>query len=181
VTIASADRRLSGLIASQNRTVVAHIAEPDSCRAPLNPSSPDYQFCKAHPGEYAFAHPEWPSKAAILAARAGPPQDFSHERGALVSGDNGHEINPNFEVARLDGKKPLTRLATLATLSPRERAVGDAGSQPSPLGRGWLAAGAFISRSGPGEGSLPENLDTRSVLQGVNPSDSASASWSGRA
>ncbi len=31
-------------------------------------------------------------------------------------------IIPNSEVARLCGKKPLTRLATLATLSPRERA-----------------------------------------------------------
>jgi hypothetical protein len=29
---------------------------------------------------------------------------------------------PNSDVARLCGKKPLTRLATLATLSPRERA-----------------------------------------------------------
>jgi predicted TIM-barrel fold metal-dependent hydrolase len=56
-------------IASHNRTVVAHIAEPDSCWAPPNPSSPDYQYYKAHPGEYAYAHPEWPSKAAILAAR----------------------------------------------------------------------------------------------------------------
>jgi hypothetical protein len=29
---------------------------------------------------------------------------------------------PNSEVAKLCGKKPLTWLATLATLSPRERA-----------------------------------------------------------
>lgn len=56
-------------IAAHNRTVVAHIAEPDSCWAPPSPSSPDYEYYKAHPGEYAYAHPEWPSKAAILAAR----------------------------------------------------------------------------------------------------------------
>jgi hypothetical protein len=31
-------------------------------------------------------------------------------------------VIPNSEVAGLCGKKPLTRLATLATLSPRERA-----------------------------------------------------------
>jgi hypothetical protein len=31
-------------------------------------------------------------------------------------------FNPNSEVARPCGKKPLTWLATLATLSPRERA-----------------------------------------------------------
>jgi hypothetical protein len=34
-------------------------------------------------------------------------------------------FNLNSEVARLCGKKPLTRLATLATLSPRERAEID--------------------------------------------------------
>ncbi|MGA2983479.1 MAG: amidohydrolase family protein [Terriglobia bacterium] len=56
-------------IATHNRTVVAHIAEPDSCWQPPNPASPDYAYYKQHPGEYAYAHPEWPSKAAILAAR----------------------------------------------------------------------------------------------------------------
>ena len=56
-------------IAAHNRTVVAHIAEPDSCWQPPDPASPDYSYYKQHPEEYAYAHPEWPSKAAILAAR----------------------------------------------------------------------------------------------------------------
>jgi len=56
-------------IAARGRTVVAHIAEPDSCWQAPNPASPDYGYYKEHPGEYAYAHPEWPSKAAILAAR----------------------------------------------------------------------------------------------------------------
>lgn len=56
-------------IAMHHRTVVAHIAEPDSCWQPPNPASPDYEYYKQHPEEYAYAHPEWPSKAAILAAR----------------------------------------------------------------------------------------------------------------
>ena len=56
-------------IAAHNRTVVAHIAEPDSCWQPPNPASPDYEYYQQHPEEYAYAHPEWPSKAAILAAR----------------------------------------------------------------------------------------------------------------
>ena len=56
-------------IASHNRTVVAHIAEPDSCWQPPNTASPDYTYYKEHPEEYAYAHPEWPSKAAILQAR----------------------------------------------------------------------------------------------------------------
>jgi predicted TIM-barrel fold metal-dependent hydrolase len=56
-------------IAAHNRTVVAHLAEPDSCWQRLTPASPDYEYYQKHPGEYAYAHPEWPSKAAILAAR----------------------------------------------------------------------------------------------------------------
>lgn len=56
-------------IAAHNRTVVAHIAEPDSCWAPPNPDSPDYHYYQEHPQEYAYTHHDWPSKAAILAAR----------------------------------------------------------------------------------------------------------------
>ena len=56
-------------IAAHNRTVVAHIAEPDSCWKAPDSSSPDYRYYQQHPQEYAYAHPEWPSKAAILAAR----------------------------------------------------------------------------------------------------------------
>lgn len=56
-------------IAAHNRTVIAHLAEPTSCWQPPNPSSPDFSYYKEHPGEYAYAHPEWPSKQTILAAR----------------------------------------------------------------------------------------------------------------
>ena len=56
-------------IAARGRTVVAHLAEPDSCWQPPNPASPDYDYYQQTPQEYAYAHPEWPSKAAILAAR----------------------------------------------------------------------------------------------------------------
>ena len=56
-------------IAAHNRTVVAHLAEPDSCWQAPNPASPDYEYYRQHPEEYAYAHPDWPAKAAILAAR----------------------------------------------------------------------------------------------------------------
>ena len=56
-------------IAAHHKTVVAHVAEPDSCWNPPDPRSPDYSYYTAHPEEYAFKHPEWPAKAAILAAR----------------------------------------------------------------------------------------------------------------
>ena len=56
-------------IAAHRRTVMAHLAEPTSCWEPANPASPDYDYYKQHPEEYAFLHPEWPSKSTILAAR----------------------------------------------------------------------------------------------------------------
>ena len=56
-------------IADHNRTIIAHLAEPTSDWQPPNPDSPDYEYYKSHPREYAYTHPEWPSKEAILAAR----------------------------------------------------------------------------------------------------------------
>jgi len=56
-------------IAAHHRTVVAHLAEPDSCWQPPNSASPDYEYYQQNPHEYAYVHPEWPSKAAILGAR----------------------------------------------------------------------------------------------------------------
>jgi predicted TIM-barrel fold metal-dependent hydrolase len=56
-------------IAAHHRTLVAHLAEPDSCWQAPNSASPDYEYYKQNPQEYAYAHPEWPSKAAILTAR----------------------------------------------------------------------------------------------------------------
>jgi len=56
-------------IAAHNRTIIAHIAEPTSCWEPPDPASPDHRYYQNNPQEYAYLHPEWPSKAAILAAR----------------------------------------------------------------------------------------------------------------
>ena len=56
-------------IADQGRTVVAHLAEPSSCWEGPNPASPDYGYYQKYPAEYAWLHPEYPSKAAILDAR----------------------------------------------------------------------------------------------------------------
>lgn len=56
-------------IAAHNRTVIAHLAEPDSCWQAPDPASPDASYYKEHPGEYAYAHPDWPRKETILAAR----------------------------------------------------------------------------------------------------------------
>ncbi len=56
-------------IAAHHKSVLAHVAEPDSCWKAPDPASPDYSYYTAHPEEYAYKHPEWPRKEAILAAR----------------------------------------------------------------------------------------------------------------
>jgi predicted TIM-barrel fold metal-dependent hydrolase len=56
-------------IAAQGKTLVAHLAEPDSCWQPPNKNSPDYSYYTEHPEWYMYKHPDHPSKAAIIRAR----------------------------------------------------------------------------------------------------------------
>jgi hypothetical protein len=56
-------------IAAENRTLVAHVAEPSSCWQPPNPDSPDYDYYKENPEWYMYLHPDHPRKEVILAAR----------------------------------------------------------------------------------------------------------------
>lgn len=56
-------------IAEHNHTLVAHLAEPDSCWKPINPANPDYGYYKLHPEWYMYMHPDHPKKERILAAR----------------------------------------------------------------------------------------------------------------
>lgn len=56
-------------IAAHHKTLIAHLAEPDSCWLPPDPASPDYSYYQEHPEWYMYRHPERPSKATILAAR----------------------------------------------------------------------------------------------------------------
>jgi predicted TIM-barrel fold metal-dependent hydrolase len=56
-------------IAAHHKTLIAHLAEPDSCWLPPNPASPDYSYYNENPQWYMYRHPERPSKATILAAR----------------------------------------------------------------------------------------------------------------
>jgi predicted TIM-barrel fold metal-dependent hydrolase len=56
-------------IAAHHKTLIAHLAEPDSCWLPPNPDSPDYSYYNEHPEWYMYRHPERPKKATILAAR----------------------------------------------------------------------------------------------------------------
>ncbi|MFL6354327.1 MAG: amidohydrolase family protein [Bryobacteraceae bacterium] len=56
-------------IAAQGKTLVAHLAEPDSCWQPPNKNSPDYSYYQQHPEWYMYTKPDHPSKQAILQAR----------------------------------------------------------------------------------------------------------------
>jgi predicted TIM-barrel fold metal-dependent hydrolase len=56
-------------IAAENKTLVAHVAEPSSCWQTPNPQSPDYDYYKENPEWYMYLHPERPRKEVILAAR----------------------------------------------------------------------------------------------------------------
>ena len=56
-------------IAAENKTLIAHVAEPTSCWQPPNPDSPDYEYYKENPQWYMYLHPDHPRKEAILAAR----------------------------------------------------------------------------------------------------------------
>jgi predicted TIM-barrel fold metal-dependent hydrolase len=56
-------------IAAENKTLVAHVAEPSSCWQPPDPNSPDYDYYKENPEWYMYLHPDHPRKETILTAR----------------------------------------------------------------------------------------------------------------
>ncbi len=56
-------------IARRGKTLIAHLAEPDSCWQSPNKNSPDYSYYQEHPEWYMYTKPDHPSKQAILKAR----------------------------------------------------------------------------------------------------------------
>ena len=56
-------------IQKHNRTLVAHIAEPDEAWLPPNPNGLDYSYYKENPIWYMFQKPEAPRKQSLLEAR----------------------------------------------------------------------------------------------------------------
>ena len=56
-------------IAAHGKTLIAHLAEPDSCWQPPNRSSPDYRYYTEHPEWYMYKQPDRPRKATIIQAR----------------------------------------------------------------------------------------------------------------
>jgi predicted TIM-barrel fold metal-dependent hydrolase len=56
-------------IASHDKTVYAHIAEPIGAWKPYDPADPDSGYYQENPGWLMYGHPERPSKKTILEAR----------------------------------------------------------------------------------------------------------------
>ncbi len=56
-------------IAAKGKTLIAHLAEPDSCWQPPTENSPDSRYYNEHPEWYMYKHPDHPRKATIIAAR----------------------------------------------------------------------------------------------------------------
>jgi hypothetical protein len=56
-------------IAAHNKTLVAHVADPSSSWAPMDPASPDYGYYKDNPVWYMYDKPHPASKEQILLAR----------------------------------------------------------------------------------------------------------------
>ncbi|MGC2545687.1 MAG: amidohydrolase family protein [Silvibacterium sp.] len=56
-------------IATHNKTLIAHVADPNSSWEPPNPASPDYSYYMRHPEWYMYDKPHPASKEQILRAR----------------------------------------------------------------------------------------------------------------
>ena len=56
-------------IAAHNKTLVAHVADPDSAWAPPDPTLPDYSYFQENPFWYMYGKPDPASKQQILKAR----------------------------------------------------------------------------------------------------------------
>jgi len=85
----------------------------------------------------------------------------------VIAADSRSVFSPHFEIARFEGKTPLTRLATLATLSPWERAVHDVDFQPSPLGRGCPATAFSPAVDGRVRGHFHEDSAKHYLRKGM--------------
>jgi predicted TIM-barrel fold metal-dependent hydrolase len=56
-------------IAAHDKTLIAHLADPNTMWEPPNPAVPDYSYYMQHPEWYMYNKPNAPSKEAILRAR----------------------------------------------------------------------------------------------------------------
>ena len=112
-------------IAKMGKTLIAHLAEPDSCWQPPNKNSPDYSYYNEHPEWYMFKHPDHPKKATIIQARDHMLGENPQLR--VVGAHLGSLETSLDEIARRFDRYPNFAVDTAArtvylTLQPREKA-----------------------------------------------------------
>ncbi len=56
-------------LAKRGKPLLAHLAEPIAAWLPLDPKSPHHHYYSTHPEWHLYGKPEYPSHAAIIAAR----------------------------------------------------------------------------------------------------------------
>jgi hypothetical protein len=88
-------------IAAHHKSVLAHVAEPDSCWKAPDPASPDYSYYNEHPEEYAYKHPG-PGVQRLGPGRAGT-RPCGCRRG---NADADFLSNPAHGATSTDGSRP---------------------------------------------------------------------------
>jgi predicted TIM-barrel fold metal-dependent hydrolase len=112
-------------IAAQGKTLIAHLAEPDSCWQPPNKNSPDYSYYNEPPEWYMFKQPDHPRTAAIIQARDHMLEENPNLR---VVGAHLGSLETNLEeIGRRFDRYPNFAVDVAArtvylTLQPREKA-----------------------------------------------------------
>jgi predicted TIM-barrel fold metal-dependent hydrolase len=94
-------------IAAQNKTVIAHLADPNTCWTSyeeMDPNGPDYKYLKMYPFWHMYGKPGAPSKAQILAARDHILEENPHLR--LIGAHLGSMETDVDEIARRFDRLP---------------------------------------------------------------------------
>lgn len=112
------------MIAAQDRTLLAHLAEPKSSWQPLDPADPHYGYYKSSPDWHMYLHPERPSYESIIAAR--DRMLAAHPRLRVIGchlGSMEHDVD---EIAKRLDQYPNFAVDTAARvvnlkLQPREK------------------------------------------------------------
>ena len=112
-------------IAAQSKTLIAHLAEPDSCWQPPNKNSPDYSYYSEHPEWYMYNQLDHPRKATIIQARDHMLEENPKLR--VVGAHLGSLETSLEEIGRRFYRYPnfavdLAARSVYLTLQPREKA-----------------------------------------------------------
>ncbi len=112
-------------IAAKGKTLIAHLAEPDSCWQPPSKNSPDSSYYSEHAEWYMYKHPDHPQKATIIQAR---DHMLEQNPNLRVVGAHLGSLETNLdEIGRRFDRYPNFAVDVAArtvylTLQPREKA-----------------------------------------------------------